>query len=85
MSQIIRILSHGDHLIALTDDGKLFQSSSISHPCWREMRLPAGCEPVPPRFSLPEEYEPPVTFTKPPARRPTSIGSDGNYIPPLGD
>ena len=81
MSRVIQLISHNQHLFALTDSGEIFATPSVLNAKWS---LFEG--PIPPRFSEPEEYDPPSTFTKPPTfRRPTSIGSDGNYIPPSGD
>lgn len=80
MSRVIQLISHNQHLFALTDDGEIFATPSVLKLNWSPFE-----GPIPPRFSLPEEYEPPVTSTKPTVRRPTSIGSDGNYLPPLGD
>lgn len=102
MSRVIQItVSVKGSLFALTDDGDIYVRTRRS--AWRKLD-----SPVPPRFSLPEEYEQSLcqgsatepedspefnpfngpgqgvfrTRTqKPPARRPTSIGPDGNYIP----
>lgn len=140
MSRVIQLISHNQHLFALTDTGEIFALRKRRVKCrieeyWHKVANPSAVAEVPPRFSLPEEYapspcqasasgesfvhpgqresslqtfhcvepEPPETFTKPrpiprpiprpntidvmnPApRRPTSIGSDGNYLPPTGD
>lgn len=120
MSRVIQLISHNQHLFALTDVGEIFQLRKRRVKCrieeyWHRVTLPSAAIPaIPPRFSLPEEYTPAPcqgSATEPedspdfnslngpgqgvpcsrqirkhnPLRRPTSIGSDGNYIPQLGD
>lgn len=106
MSRVIQItVSPSGSLFALTDEGDIYVTDHRSP--WQKVH-----GPIPPRFSLPEEYAPAPCqssatecedsldfnslngpgqgvyrsrFQKPQPRRPTSIGSDGNYLPPLGD
>lgn len=76
MSRVIQLLSHNNHLVALTDTGEIYHTYVINDPEWNRINGPVHC---PPRFSLPEEYEQTIPQSSP--RRPTSIGPDGNYIP----
>jgi len=77
MSRVIQLISHNQHLFALTDDGEIYVLRTEGLSRWLPVEGPL--QPSPPRFSLPEEYAP-----VPKSRRPTSIGPDGNYIPSTG-
>jgi hypothetical protein len=96
MSRVIQLISHNQHLFALTESGEIFQLRKRRVKCrleeyWKKLQSP--CDTTQP------QSEPPETFTKarpiprpntidvmnPAPRRPTSIGSDGNYLPPTGD
>ena len=129
MSRVIQLISHNQHLFALTDAGEIFQLRKRRVKCrveeyWKKFQSPCDTtqpqEPVasfqtsasseafvPPgqRESSLQEFhcfEPEDSqcfnslsglgqgvyrsrFQKPQPRRPTSIGSDGNYLPPTGD
>ena len=83
MPRVIQLISHNQHLFALTDAGEIFQHKQGQFPCEDKWTLLDG--PAPCKGSSWETFVDPSKrkYTSPPPtlRRPTSIGSDGKYVP----
>ncbi len=96
MPRIIQFsIDSKDRIVVLTDSGDMYQRMTVveDHVAkyrWSVVDLPACCLPVPDSPSAEEssamaEFIVQQSPSRSQLRRPTSIGSDGNYLPPLGD